>query len=130
MSAQMRNKDNIANALFDGRYTLADIRAMLYDPNSEIPWHEMLPSFQRSLVEWLYTQVLVEWINTQVEANRAPLIEQERNAARKALVEERIIRLAMRNDEVWNSILGLASRVQVGTCLCHHHPRQRSLLCG
>jgi len=44
--------------------------------------------------------------------------------------EERIIRLAMRNDEVWNSILGLASRVQVGTCLCHHHPRQRSLLCG
>jgi len=113
MSAQMRNKDNIANALFDGRYTLADIRAMLYDPNSEIPWHEMLPSFQRSLVEWLYTQVLVEWVSTQVEANRAPLIEQERNAARKALVEAineiRTFGAFTTNIERWEREAGIAT---------------------
>jgi len=43
--------------LFDGRYTLADIRAMLYDPDAETPWADMLPSFQRLLVEWLLSQL-------------------------------------------------------------------------
>lgn len=43
--------------LFDGQYTLADIRAMLYDPDAETPWADMLPSFQRLLVEWLFSQL-------------------------------------------------------------------------
>lgn len=46
-----------SEALFDGRYTLADVRAMLYDSDDETPWHEMLPSFQRLLVEWLFAQL-------------------------------------------------------------------------
>ena len=46
-----------SKALFDGRYTLADVRAMLYDPDAETPWHDMLPSFQRLLVEWLFMQL-------------------------------------------------------------------------
>ena len=53
--------------LFDGRYTLADIRAMLYDPDAETPWADMLPSFQRLLVEWLFSQLESHTSNEKVE---------------------------------------------------------------
>ena len=57
MKEEKRLSSVPSKALFDGRYTLADVRAMLYDPDAETPWHDMLPSFQRLLVEWLFMQL-------------------------------------------------------------------------
>lgn len=48
--------------------TLDNVKDMLFNPNSEMPWHELLPKYQKDIVLWLVAEL----------EKRPPAVDNER----------------------------------------------------